>query len=364
MNRPRPDGVLRMDAVTRRFDGVVAVDRFSVSIEPGEFITLLGPSGCGKTTALRLIAGFEHPDEGTVHFDGQDVTDWRPHERGFGMVFQHYALFPHLNVFENVAFGLRARKVGLSETRKRVGSALDIVELSAYGERSVQALSGGQQLLLLDEPLSNLDQALRVQTRNDLRMMVKELGITALFVTHDQEEAFDLSDRIAVMRAGRIHQIGSPRLLYEDPADRFVAGFVGHVNILPARLGPDGIHVGERVVWASPVGGSEHLREGRPSHAGSQQSVLVRPEDLRFVDDSDAGGDAIAGVILDRRFRGASALYRVGLREPGIGSPQSDRFGEDIRIEIEGPVEGPSVGSHVHMAPRPGARLHVFPDEM
>ena len=378
MNRPRTDGVLRMDAVTRRFDGVVAVDRFSISIEPGEFITLLGPSGCGKTTTLRLIAGFEQPDEGTVHFDGQDVTGWRPQERGFGMVFQHYALFPHLNVFENVAFGLRARKVGSSEARKRVGSALDIVDLAAYGERSVQALSGGQQqrvalaralaieppLLLLDEPLSNLDQALRVQTRNDLRGLVKELGITALFVTHDQEEAFDLSDRIAVMSAGRIHQIGSPRLLYEDPADRFVAGFVGHVNILPARLGPDGIHVGDRVVWPSPVEGSDQLGEGGPSHAGSQQSVLVRPEDLRFVDDATAGGDAIAGVILDRRFRGASALYRVAPREPGIGSPQSDRDGEDIQIELEGPVEGPSVGSHVHMAPRPGARLHVFLDEM
>jgi ABC-type Fe3+/spermidine/putrescine transport system ATPase subunit len=363
--------------VTRRFDGVVAVNELSLSIEPGEFVTLLGPSGCGKTTALRLIAGFDRPDEGSVHFDGQDVTAWRPQERGFGMVFQHYALFPHLNVFENVAFGLRARKMPALAIRDRVGSALEIVDLGAYGDRSVQALSGGQQqrvalaralaieppLLLLDEPLSNLDQALRIQTRNDLRRLVKKLGITALFVTHDQEEAFDLSDRIAVMRTGQIHQIGSPRLLYEEPADRFVASFVGHVNVLPVRLESDGVRVGSRAIWPFSGKGTDKASESESKGEGAPYSLLIRPESLRFSDDPETDRNAVGGVVVDRRFRGARVLYRVELREPGVGSGPSDPEGVSSHIELEGPVDGPSVGTPVHVAPKPGARLHVFPDE-
>jgi ABC-type Fe3+/spermidine/putrescine transport system ATPase subunit len=364
-----------MNAVTRKFDGITAVNELSISIEPGEFVTLLGPSGCGKTTTLRLIAGFDRPDEGSVHFDGRDMTGWRPQERGFGMVFQHYALFPHLNVFENVAFGLRARKIPASKIRERVGSALDIVDLGGYGDRSVQALSGGQQqrvalaralaieppLLLLDEPLSNLDQALRIQTRNDLRRLVKNLGITALFVTHDQEEAFDLSDRIAVMRMGQIHQIGSPRLLYHEPANRFVASFVGHANVLPVRLESDGVRVGNQSVWPFP--GNSSMKGSGGESEGAPYSLLVRPESLRFSDDPETDRHAVAGVVVERRFRGARVLYRVGLREPGVGSGPPDPEGESSQIELEGPLDGPQVGTHVHVVPKAGARLHVFPDE-
>ena len=378
MSEAGAGGILRMTGVRRSFDGIRAVDQLSFVIERGEFVTLLGPSGCGKTTALRLIAGFERPDRGSIHFGGEEVTDWSPQRRGFGMVFQSYALFPHLNVFENVAFGLRARRLGASEIRGRVRSALEIVDLAAYGERSVQALSGGQQqrvalaralaieppLLLLDEPLSNLDQALRIQTRNDLRRLVKELGITALFVTHDQEEAFDLSDRIAVMNSGRIHQIGSPRHLYEEPADRFVAGFVGRANVLPVRLAPDGVRITDRVVWPLPVRGSDTGGEVVDAERDHPYALLVRPEDLRFVEASGGESPPLEGVILDRRFRGGSVLYRVELKALWGSDQRPGESGDEANtIEMTGPTEGPAVGSRVCIAHASGARLHLFPEE-
>ncbi len=361
--------ILHVEEVTRSFGAVSAVDRLTLSIETGEFITLLGPSGCGKTTALRLIAGFERPNRGVIRFAGQDVTERTPQQRGFGMVFQSYALFPHLNVFENIAFGLRARRLGMDEIRKRVSAALEIVDLAPYADRAVQALSGGQQqrvalaralaieppLLLLDEPLSNLDQALRVQTRNDLRRLVKELGITAVFVTHDQEEAFDLSDRIAVMQAGRIHQIGSPRHLYENPADRFVAGFVGRANVFRGRIAPGGVRMSGEVVWR--IGGDRPSIRAEP---GQSCSVLVRPEDLRFGEGEEISETAIDGVVRDRRFRGGSVLYRVETSSLE-GEPGGE--GDDSVIEIIGSAEGPAVGSRVRIAPSETARLHVFLEE-
>ncbi len=372
-------GILQITDVTRSFGDVKAVDRLSVNIERGEFITLLGPSGCGKTTALRLIAGFERPEEGRISFEGEEVTSWSPQRRGFGMVFQSYALFPHLDVFENVAFGLRARKLDAAEISTRVHSALEIVDLGRHGGRAVQALSGGQQqrvalaralaieppLLLLDEPLSNLDQALRVQTRNDLRRLVKDLGITALFVTHDQEEAFDLSDRIAVMNAGRIHQIGSPRQLYEEPGDRFVAGFVGRANVISARLVEEGVRLTERVVWPLPPDRPD-VADAAGLGSGRRCKLLVRPEQLRFVEapDSTVSPTPLVGVVRDRRFRGGSVLYQVELEgmasdDRGIPPGQSEK----ATVEVVASTEGPSIGSQASIAPVQGARLHVFPLE-
>jgi ABC-type Fe3+/spermidine/putrescine transport system ATPase subunit len=318
------------------------------------------------------------------------VTGWTPQRRGFGMVFQNYALFPHLNVFENVAFGLRARKVAEPRVKGRVAEALRIVDLDGYAERAVQALSGGQQqrvalaralaieppLLLLDEPLSNLDQALRVRTRTELRALVKKLGITAIFVTHDQEEAFDLSDRIAVMRAGRIRQFGAPRELYDAPVDRFVAGFVGRANTIPVRIEQGAVQLGGGVTWPLPQGVSVPPREA---------ALLFRPEAVTFANGAtaDARGsdgrvpDALPGVVRAERFRGAVTFYEVeveareglawdgpdgvggidsaGASGAGAGSATTTVF------EVASAPGGPRPGTRVGLVPLPDARLHLFP---
>ena len=252
--------LLSLKNVSKRYDSTPAVADVSLEVERGEFFGLLGPSGCGKTTTLRLIAGLETPDSGQVELDGRDITNVSAESRGFGMVFQNYALFPHLNVFENVAFGLRARRSarGSSPTvregfrnrpiNERVTGALELVQLPGYDKRRVDELSGGQQqrvaiaraiaiepaLLLFDEPLSNLDVALREETRGELRQLVTRLGLTAVYVTHDQEEAFALCDRIAVMSGGRILQVGTARELYERPASVAVARFLGRNNLINA----------------------------------------------------------------------------------------------------------------------------------
>lgn len=373
MSEREGEGILHLEGVTRSFGTVVAVDRLSLTIGKGELITLLGPSGCGKTTVLRIIAGFETPEAGQVFFEGRNVTRWKPQERGFGMVFQSYALFPHLNVFENVAFGLRARGMPETGIRERVASALELVELPDHGERAVQALSGGQQqrialaraiateppILLLDEPLSNLDQTLRVRTRSELRALVKKLGITALFVTHDQEEAFDLSDRIAVMRSGRIVQIGSPRALYEEPVDQFVAGFVGRASGLLVTLEPHGVRITDGVAW--PFSGPNE-GTGGPLPNGSSAMLLFRPEELHLVDgEADPSlGDPLEGVVVDRRFRGGVALFQIEVRARAP-SAVTNPSGRPPIVEVLGPPGGPAPGTAVQIQPNRGARLHVFP---
>src|SRR5215210_54177 len=241
--------LLSLKNVSRSFGSTRAVAGVSLDVAQGEFFGLLGPSGCGKTTTLRMIAGLEKPDSGSIEFQNSDITNLPPERRGFGMVFQNYALFPHLNVYENVALGLRARHKSKAEMGDRVASALELVQLSGYGKRAVDELSGGQQqrvaiaraiaiepaLLLFDEPLSNLDVALREETREELRELVGRLGLTALYVTHDQDEAFALCDRISVMSEGRILQIGAPRELYERPQLISVARFLGRNNLILAR---------------------------------------------------------------------------------------------------------------------------------
>jgi iron(III) transport system ATP-binding protein len=349
---------LELDGLTRRFGEVIAVDDVSLSISEGEFLTLLGPSGCGKTTALRLIAGFETPDVGRVRFRGDDVTGWSPQKRGFGMVFQNYALFPHLDVGENVAFGLRSRRRPRPEIRERVERALERVSLPGLADRAVQALSGGQQqrvalaralaiqppLLLLDEPFSNLDADLRERTRTELRLLIKELEITAVFVTHDQEEAFDLSDRIAVMSEGRLRQVGSPDELYRRPADLFVAGFVGRSNALSGTLevseeGRTRVRLEAGPVWSLGGGGDEAPRPG-PCR------VLVRPEDLVFTG-PDAEG-VLRGRVRDRRFLGTYTRFFLDTESAGV-------------LEVVRGEHGPEVGESVGVAPASRARLHVFP---
>jgi iron(III) transport system ATP-binding protein len=238
--------LLSLKNLTKSFDKTSAVADVSLEVERGEFFGLLGPSGCGKTTTLRMIAGLEQPDAGSIIFDGSDITNLPAERRGFGMVFQNYALFPHLNVFENVAFGLRARHKPKPEVIERVKSALELVQLPAFEKRRVDELSGGQQqrvaiaraiaiepaLLLFDEPLSNLDVTLREETRGELRELVTRLGLTAVYVTHDQEEAFALCDRISVMVGGRLLQTGRPRDLYEHPVQLSVGKFLGRNNLL------------------------------------------------------------------------------------------------------------------------------------
>ncbi|MEK9136451.1 MAG: ABC transporter ATP-binding protein, partial [Bacteroidota bacterium] len=237
---------LSLQNVSKRFKGTHAVSDVSLEIESGEFFSILGPSGCGKTTLLRLVAGFESPTEGSIHLDGRNITQVQPQSRGIGMVFQNYALFPHMTVFQNVAFGLETRKLPKQETRVRVEKILETVHMQHKRDVPVPQLSGGEQqrvavaralvvepaVLLFDEPLSNLDVALRMSTREEIKALQRKTGITTIYVTHDQSEAMSLSDRIAVMQSGRVIQIGSPSEMYERPGTRFVAEFLGGANIL------------------------------------------------------------------------------------------------------------------------------------
>ncbi|HEX8696588.1 MAG TPA: ABC transporter ATP-binding protein [Longimicrobium sp.] len=323
--------MLRLDDLTRRFGDTVAVDGVSLGVEQGELLTLLGPSGCGKTTTLRMVAGFERPTSGRVLIGGRDVTGLKPQDRGVGMVFQNYALFPHLDVGDNVEFGLRSRGVRGPESRAKAERALELVEMAGYGKRKVQELSGGQQqrvalaralapeppLLLLDEPLSNLDAALRERTRTELRALLKRLGMTAVFVTHDQEEAFALSDRVAVLDRGRLQQVGAPEALYASPANAFVASFLGRASFLPATV--EGLDEGGLVcrLDAGPVWRARRA-DGMDARPGTAVRVMVRPEALRIVRSESADGEALRGRVLDRRFAGAVTFYRIAVGDAEI----------------------------------------------
>ena len=276
---------VRLDRVTKRFDDVVAVDDLSLEIEQGSFFALLGPSGCGKTTTLRMIGGFESPSEGVIRLDGRDVTDLPAYKRDVNTVFQSYGLFPHLSVFENVAFGLRRKGISGAEVTRRVGEALELVSLARYGKRRPAQLSGGQQqrvalaralvnhpqVLLLDEPLGALDLKLRKQMQLELKRIQDEVGITFIFVTHDQEEAMTISDRIAVMNKGRIEQLGRPEEVYERPATQFVAEFLGETNILGGTI----TEVSDQGAQVQTEAGPLVARSPLPHGAAAGNKVLV-----------------------------------------------------------------------------------------
>src|SRR5215211_2831323 len=318
--------LLSLKNLSRTFGATRAVDNVSLDVNQGEFFGLLGPSGCGKTTTLRMIAGLEKPDSGRILFQNDDITNLPPERRGFGMVFQNYALFPHLNVFENVAFGLRARNQTRSDMNERVNNALELVQLPGYGKRAVDELSGGQQqrvaiaraiaiepaLLLFDEPLSNLDVSLREATRSELRELVTRLGLTAVYVTHDQEEAFALCDRISVMVGGKLKQTGRPRELYEEPAEISVASFLGRNNLIKAmRLSSSKTSTGE---FKTLEGGHTlhlPLKHDELAPPNKQVFLAIRPEHVQLSTDDYAGENSLRGTVREIVFAGATSTVRV-----------------------------------------------------
>ncbi|MBI4259797.1 MAG: ABC transporter ATP-binding protein [Actinobacteria bacterium] len=350
---------VRLERVTKVFGDVVAVDDLSLDIVRGEFFSLLGPSGCGKTTTLRILGGFEEPTEGTVHLGGADVTGLPPYRRDVNTVFQSYALFPHLDVFENVAFGLRRKKVARAELGRRVGEMLDLVDLPGMERRRPTQLSGGQQqrvalaralvnrprVLLLDEPLGALDLKLRKQMQLELKRIQHEVGITFVHVTHDQEEAMTMADTIAVMNEGRIEQLATPEELYERPRTAFVAGFLGVSNLLFGAV------AGENLVRLD--GGAE-IRVPKDVLAGlaGRVAVGVRPEKIRLM----AEVNALSGTVVERSYVGVSTQYIVetpagvitvyvqnaDARTPGAvpGDPVTLGWDPEASFVVEIPEEG------------------------
>jgi iron(III) transport system ATP-binding protein len=318
--------LLSLKNLSKRFDKTQAVNDVSLAVERGEFFGLLGPSGCGKTTTLRMIAGLEQPDSGAIEFEDRDITSLPAERRGFGMVFQNYALFPHLNVLENVAFGLRARHKPRTEILERVKSALELVQLPGYEKRRVDELSGGQQqrvaiaraiaiepaLLLFDEPLSNLDVTLREETRGELRELVVRLGLTAVYVTHDQEEAFALCDRISVMVGGRILQTGRPRDLYEHPALLSVGKFLGRNNLIRViRLSSSKSARAE----FKTLDGGHILRvpvDERNLVPLNQPCILaIRPEHVMITNSNEKPDNALPATVREINFAGATSGIKL-----------------------------------------------------
>jgi iron(III) transport system ATP-binding protein len=331
---------------------VCAVDDLSLALRAGELVTLLGPSGCGKTTALRMVAGFETPTAGTVRIDGVDVSGRPPHRRDTAMVFQSYAIFPHLTVAENVGFGLTTRRVPPAEIARRVGALLDLVQLGGLGDRSPDRLSGGQQqrvalaraiitepkVLLFDEPLSNLDAKLRAEMREEIRGIQRRVGITSLYVTHDQAEAMALSDRIVVMRAGRIEQVGTPVEVYARPATRFVADFVGRVNFLAAEP------AGPRTVRIRLGPAIAELPVAAGAGAGVAWLAVLRPEAIRLLPAAEAAPGQPRGRVRRTVYLGDVADYEVEVAPTtllvSVANPVVEGlFGEGDAVAIVLPTE-------------------------
>jgi ABC-type Fe3+/spermidine/putrescine transport system ATPase subunit len=347
-------GGLRLEGVSRRYEGSGrGVADLSLDVRAGELLALIGASGSGKTTTLRMIAGYEPPDGGRISLVGadgstRDITRESPQRRGFGMVFQHYALFPHMSVQENVAFGLEARRVPKAERLARAREALANVGLGGYGERRVQALSGGEQqrvalaralviepnVLLLDEPLSNLDPTLRQSTRDELRQMLHRLHVTAVFVTHDQEDAFAVADRVAMLSNGRLEQLGTPEELYQAPASRAVARFVGRGAFATARAEGD-----RTVVTIGAVSQSAPLGS---AHGAAPHDAVLRPETLALVE--SAGEGDWHGTVQTRRFAGDHFVYRVG-EIAGASEPL------EVQCEHGRAAEGDRVGVRLRARP-------------
>ncbi|UFN46848.1 ABC transporter ATP-binding protein [Roseomonas sp. OT10] len=342
MTEPAANGLVRFEGVEKSYGAVTVVRDLDLVVERGELLTLLGPSGSGKTTTLMMLAGFEQPSRGRILLEGRDIARLPPHKRGIGVVFQSYALFPHMSVAENIGFPLEVRGVARRERDSRVRRALDMVRLSGLGERRPSQLSGGQQqrvafaralvfeppIVLLDEPLGALDKALREEMQFEIRRLHRELGVTMLFVTHDQSEALTLSDRIAVFRGGRIRQLAAPREMYERPADSFVAGFVGENNRLPGMvLAAEGQEARIRLDCGPEV--SCRLAAGLGP--GDPCLVMIRPERVAVapVAAEELGEDSIAARLVEAIFQGDHVRLRLAIgvggevvaRRPAGGGP-------------------------------------------
>jgi iron(III) transport system ATP-binding protein len=330
--------------LTKSFgSGANAVDRVSITIEPGELFFLLGPSGCGKSTLLRMIAGFTEPTSGQILFDGRDVANLPANQRQTGMVFQSYALWPHMSVADNVGFGLDVRRVSAEDRRARIAAALDAVRMGEYASRKPNQLSGGQQqrvalaramvirpdVLLLDEPLSNLDAKLRHELRSEIRGLCKSANITTMYVTHDQKEALSMADRIAVLDRGSIAQTGGPREVYQRPISRFVAEFIGETNLIPARVeaGESGPKLASGAGWWSAPAGAA---------IGSSVLISVRPESLVLA--SEGAGEGLGGQIVDQTYLGEVEQFTVQLvsgervRVSSMGLPGAGELAIDRRV--------------------------------
>jgi len=339
----REGATVQLIGVTKEFGGSLALTGVDLTMKPGEFIALLGPSGCGKTTVLRTLSGLEQVTEGRILIDGEDVVDVPVNKRDMGMVFQSYSLFPHMTVLENVEFGLRMRKVDGASRARRSKEALDMVGLGHLGERYAHQLSGGQQqrvalaralvtrprVLLLDEPLSALDAKVRVQLRDEIRRIQTELGITTLFVTHDQEEALAVADRVAVMNSGNIEQIGTPEELYTAPATPFVANFVGLSNRVPAALKGHEVTI---------YGNTLQLLGEAP--ADGDVLAMIRPEDITILP-AKAGTNGIDGTVVTSSFLGSLRRTQVRLDDDTIVSVQHDvnerhEPGDQVVLRLKG----------------------------
>jgi spermidine/putrescine transport system ATP-binding protein len=333
------NSVLSIAGLCKSFSNQQILSDFHLEVQNGEFITLLGPSGCGKTTLLRIVAGFEEPDSGTILLDGKNLLSLPAEKRKVNTVFQSYALFPHLTVFENVAFGLRLKKVKGEELHNRVNQALTQVQMTGYAGRFPHQLSGGQQqrvamaratvnkprILLLDEPLSALDARLRREMQLELKRLQRELGISFIFVTHDQDEALSMSDRVVVIQEGRIAQLGTPRQVYEEPENIYVAKFIGEINTFPGVILGEGdsgqvrIRIGDQVVDAGNKRGLQ---------PGQNVVLLLRPEDLRLYQKEQQGMTVFAGSIAERGYRGSTLDTWIHL-DNGLKIKACEFFDED-----------------------------------